>query len=85
MAFSKQPAKKPQGPVTLLRSTYLVPRTRSEDRGSAFAGRRPWNMFLGNDLCLEHIEINTGCGLLWLKGIVASYITVHLFTPLTGG
>ena len=48
-------------------------------------GRGPWAMFLGNDLCLEHIEINTGCGLLWLKGIVASYITVHLFTPLTGG
>ena len=57
MAFSKQPAKKPQGPVTLLRSTYLVPRTRSEDRGSAFAGRGPWAMFLGNVFWLRDLNM----------------------------
>ena len=48
--FSKQAAKKPQVPVTLLKSTHLVLRIRSADRGSAFAGRGPWVMFLGNVL-----------------------------------
>ena len=53
--FSKQPAKKPQGPATLLKSTHLVLRIRSADCRWAFAGRGPWTMFLGNVFCLEHM------------------------------
>ena len=54
--FSKQPAKKPQGPVTLLKSTHLVLRIRSADRRWAFADLGPWAMFLGNGFWLRDMN-----------------------------
>ena len=48
--FNRQPAKKPLGPVTLLKSTHLVLRIRSADCRSAFAGRGSWAGFLRNGL-----------------------------------
>ena len=57
---SSQP-KKPQGPVTLLKSTHLVLRIRSADCRWAFAGRGPWAMFLENGF--RSRDLNMGIGI----------------------